>query len=261
MVPTPIPVFVINLDRSTDRLAHITAQLDGLGMKFRRIPAVDGRLHPPSADPDYDARRTRRFSGRELNSGEVGCFQSHRIAARLFLETGSPVGMVLEDDAVLAPELPALVAELAGLAASPEAPRWHLVNLGANVLKISTPLCPIGARILHRAHHFPVTTTGLLWSRAGAEAFLKEGVPIHATVDNWLRHWLTRSNLGLVIVPSPVRSAEYRSEIDTSATFHDRKMTGRTWNYGWRRLRRMIVQKAYARTHRARAILTARLRG
>ena len=85
MPPVPIPVYVLNLDRSTDRLAHITGQLSAMSMPFVRIAAVDGRAYPTTDDPEYSAARTRRFMGRELNAGELGCHQSHRAAARLFL--------------------------------------------------------------------------------------------------------------------------------------------------------------------------------
>ena len=35
-------VFVINLDKSTDRMAKIAKRLDELGMSFERIPGVYG---------------------------------------------------------------------------------------------------------------------------------------------------------------------------------------------------------------------------
>ena len=38
-----LPVYVINLDRSIERLKHASQQLQGVGIDFTRIVAVDGR--------------------------------------------------------------------------------------------------------------------------------------------------------------------------------------------------------------------------
>ena len=36
-------IFLINLDRSPQRLAFMTAQLNALGLRAERLPAVDGK--------------------------------------------------------------------------------------------------------------------------------------------------------------------------------------------------------------------------
>jgi GR25 family glycosyltransferase involved in LPS biosynthesis len=38
-----IPVFVVNLDRSPDRLAAVRGEARRIGMTFERFPAVDGK--------------------------------------------------------------------------------------------------------------------------------------------------------------------------------------------------------------------------
>jgi glycosyl transferase family 25 len=40
-----VPAYVINLDRSTDRLAFMHQQAERFGLPFERVPAIDG-------DPD-----------------------------------------------------------------------------------------------------------------------------------------------------------------------------------------------------------------
>ena len=43
-MPQTIPAYVINLDRRPDRWKAISANLDRIGVKAERIPAVDARL-------------------------------------------------------------------------------------------------------------------------------------------------------------------------------------------------------------------------
>jgi glycosyl transferase, family 25 len=54
-------VFVINLDRSPDRLARIQIQSDQLGFDFERVRAVDGRtMSEPFLGNTFDDLLTRR---------------------------------------------------------------------------------------------------------------------------------------------------------------------------------------------------------
>ena len=94
-----LPVYVINLDRRPDRLDTIAGDLRRLGLPFERVPAVDARLLPPEdkADPNPLMR-----------AGSKSCMLSHSEALRRFLASGRSAAMILEDDAELASDLPAV---------------------------------------------------------------------------------------------------------------------------------------------------------
>ena len=47
-------IYLINLDRDTERLAHMRKQLDGVA--FERISAVDGSKDPPTTKGPYPFR-------------------------------------------------------------------------------------------------------------------------------------------------------------------------------------------------------------
>ena len=83
--------YVISLERSTERRAHIEAQVRGIDHEF--VQAVDGRTLDRSEWPDW------------LPLGLVGCGLSHLNAYRAILRSGGP-GLVLEDDAILPDRLP-----------------------------------------------------------------------------------------------------------------------------------------------------------
>lgn len=77
-------VYVINLKRRPDRLAHITAECKKHGIEFTRIEAVDGKEVFPGV--------------RKKNmQGHLGCYKSHLNALKEIQKSGTH-GLVLEDD-------------------------------------------------------------------------------------------------------------------------------------------------------------------
>ncbi len=94
--------YLINLDRSTERLSIVTDRLAALGLTWERIPAVDGKTltaeHKTAVvSPNWKFPTT-------LTSGEIGCMLSHRYCWEQFLATGDEWLLVLEDDCVFSPK-------------------------------------------------------------------------------------------------------------------------------------------------------------
>lgn len=99
--PAEIGIYVINLDRSVDRLAQISANLAQHGFEFTRISAVDGRLLPPDAPLPLDRVTFKRDNGRDMLPGEIGCFMSHLNVLTAFLESPYQYAVILEDDGLV----------------------------------------------------------------------------------------------------------------------------------------------------------------
>ncbi|WP_164736698.1 glycosyltransferase family 25 protein [Pararhodobacter zhoushanensis] len=248
-MPTP-PVYVINLDGSADRLASASAQLHAAGLTFERVPAFDGRGLTVAEFPDYDAARARAYMGRPLRGGEIGCYLSHLRAARRVAESGALVGIVLEDDVQLSPDFASVFPQLLDwLAAQPR--DWDLINLGANKHRIYTVLDQItgrdGSYQITRAHYFPMMASALLWSREGAQAFVDGHDQIFAPVDNYFRHWLTRSDRGLAVWPPLTATTGVVSDIMPNAK---RSAEDRHTFYGLIKQRRLLVNKLLALRHK-----------
>lgn len=252
---TDVPIFLINLDGSRDRLVSAVGQLAAAGLSAERIPAFDGRNQPVNALPGYDPAAALRYMGRPLRGGEVGCYLSHLAAARRVVDSGAPIGVVLEDDLAITPAGGETLRQTLHWL---EAYRgdWHLLNAGANRRKLTSLLAhlPDGTRV-ERAHYFPMTTTALIWSQAGAQAFLLQPLRIDAAVDNHFRRWLTATDLGLSLWPAPVTTTGVDSLIDAGAGRRSR-IAGRDALYGLTKQRRLWGQKLTA----ARHLLAARLR-
>lgn len=250
-----LPAFLINLDGSEARLRQAGAQLEAVGIAFQRVPAFDGRGLRIDEFPDYDHARAMAYMGRPLRGGEIGCYLSHLDCARRFLASDAVHGLVLEDDLQLVPGFgEGLAAVLDWLAAHPSG--WDLVHLAPNTHKIFTTLHRFGAdggtHALTRAHYFPMTTTALLWSRPGAQAFVEGHRSIWAPVDNYLRHWQTRADRGLAVWPPLVTTTGAESEI-ADAGANRRSVAGRTRLYGLAKQRRLMVDKLIAFRHKTRA--------
>jgi len=119
-----LQTYVINLDRSKDRLDAITVQLDRLGLPFTRIPAVDGKQASPEQKASIDEQSYQRKHGKPSLPGELGCYLSHVNAIQAFLESDASFALILEDDAIFAEGFVDAVHELMQ---HPE--RWDMVKL------------------------------------------------------------------------------------------------------------------------------------
>jgi len=86
-------VFVINLDKDIERLAHIDDVLNGKGLAFTRVPAVFGAQLTDQQKGFY------RSGGRNaLSAGEVGCMLSHIKAWKMAAASKNEFSLILEDD-------------------------------------------------------------------------------------------------------------------------------------------------------------------
>lgn len=239
---------LINLDGSDARLASATAQLEAAKLPFTRVAAVDGRVTAPESFERYDAERTRRWMGRRLSGGEIGCYLSHIACAERFLDSGAEYGLSLEDDLLLKPAfLPVLEETLTWLEA--HQPDWHMVNLGRAVKRHGTPVLHLAGTTLMRAHHFPDTTTAILWSRTGAEAFLAQAGAIFAPVDHALRLWNTAHDLGFAYDVAPITTTGAESDIQNAP--RQRGTSGKGLGYHLRKQRRLWFLKRAARRNQS----------
>ena len=109
-------VYVINLARVNDRWQRLSEVLEHMGVPVTRVDAFDGfsNLQEVLAVRGLVADRNSgiiahcnpyRWNGRSYTVSEEACFLSHLKALRASSESGSPFGLILEDDAVLPPHL------------------------------------------------------------------------------------------------------------------------------------------------------------
>ncbi len=97
-------IFVINLERDQLRREQMRERLDALGLAFEFLPAVLGTAIDLDTCPHYDGARRRRYFGRDMTQGEVGCLLSHRRIYEIMLRDDVACALVLEDDVTFEPD-------------------------------------------------------------------------------------------------------------------------------------------------------------
>lgn len=250
-----IPAYLINLDSNPDRLASSAQTLGAAGLSFVRIPAVDGRGLDLNSLPDCDPQAALRLYGRPLKGGEYGCYKSHLACAQQMLDDGHEVALVFEDDVTL-PQDVLVYLEAALTFLAQRRIDWHLINLGAPGTRIFTPLADLGAgHLLVAAHYFPQTAHAILWSKAGAQAFVRDHARVGMTVDNLFRHVMIRSGKGYAVAP-PLGTTTAVASV-TDAGRQASRYEGRRWNYGLLKQKRFWVNRAIAAYRKLRFRLPA----
>lgn len=195
----PLRVILINLDRSTDRLARMQAEFERVGVSFERFPAVSGTDLPESVKPYFCDAAGKVVS--PLRSGEIGCYASHLgVWQRIAAGHCGVAALVCEDDVGLPDDLIPLLARL--LKAAPSG--WDVIRLSSNTRRPVAAVAPLGAgRNLVRYWRGPPLSGAYLVSRAGASKLLQPKLR-HLPVDEDLaRPWLFDLD-AYGVLPAPV---------------------------------------------------------
>jgi glycosyl transferase family 25 len=165
-----VRIFLINLDRSRDRLDLMTARLEALGLYAERLPAVDGSkidLAP--------------YASSGLKPGEIGCFLSHREAWSRLVACGDELGLVLEDDVRLSQNLPRVleIADKLDRSAS-------ILKLDTSGRAVAVDAHALGSFERHRfvrLHSEHTGTAGYIISREAAAELLALSAAFSEPVD------------------------------------------------------------------------------
>lgn len=226
-------VYVINLTRSTERMARMTDVLSAAGLGFRRVEAVDCRDMADSLwTGRYDAARNRKDYLAPLSPAEIACFLSHRAAWQRFLEDGeAESAVVLEDDVrTLAPgdELLDFVHRTCGYDA-PVLCKLNALRSGTRHLRparVRRPLLP------------GLTAAAQALNRPAAKRLLEFTDTFHEPVDVALQRWWDHGVR--VLQASPPLFAELRGR-DYNSTIRDAR-EGPAEGRLLRELRRPVFQ-------------------
>ena len=138
-----IPIYVINLKRNPERKLFIQRQLDAFGLDYQFVDAVDKydlespeyRTHIAHSLGINEANLEYKYSKlvhtktnkafRSEGLGRIACLLSHVKTHNLILENHHHVACVVEDDAVLLPTFPSLLADI-------KEPTWDILMLSSH---------------------------------------------------------------------------------------------------------------------------------
>lgn len=208
-----IPVFVINLDRSPERLAAISERLSRLGLTFERIAAVDG---------------SKILKTKVLGPGASACFMSHIEAAKLILERGLDQACILEDDAIFREDFALFVQKESSY------PTWaDAIKLEAKVRRRLVLCFHVGrlrgSRIAYVPGNCANGSAAYILTRSGAE---KVATVVSRIEDKGIDHALFDSSSCIRtvhVLPYPVHQSEASSTIGYKAKIKKRRTLRQIW--------------------------------
>ncbi|MCF2855992.1 glycosyltransferase family 25 protein [Pseudoalteromonas sp. SMS1] len=121
------PIFLINLDQSTDRLEKSATRLAEQGITFERISGVYGKaLSNEEISKHYNHQINQQHFYRALGKGEIGCYFSHRKAWQTIVDRKLKYAIVLEDDFRVVGNLDNVFKTIESLTLD-----WKLIKLAA----------------------------------------------------------------------------------------------------------------------------------
>jgi glycosyl transferase family 25 len=199
-----VRAYVINLARSTDRRAHIAGELNKTGMDYEILTAVDGRELDLSDTTIIDPSLSN-FT--QHLPGTAGGALSHLSAYKKIVADELDMGLVLEDDVILPPDLGSLADDVAG----------HLTGAEVVLLSYDTfdPLqmglegsvrLPSGRTLaLPIDISLPRSGGAYIITREACERMIKFVLPVRVNPDDWW-YWYREGALDRVrcVVPLAV---------------------------------------------------------
>lgn len=204
--------FIVNLDKSVERLARITQQLNDLGMRFERVSAVYGAsLSKRELRRDVARFRSIIAMSRKLLAGEIGCSLSHNKIYRRMILDGIDIALVLEDDVLVSPNIKDVLTQIEGFV-DKQKPQVFILSCYDKDRCQKTAIEPI---------HNATCTDGYVITLPAAKVILKANYPVVTVADSWSR-W--EKALGLEVfqcMPVSVRQfclGVFRSEIQSETT-------------------------------------------
>jgi glycosyl transferase, family 25 len=248
-------IFLINLDRDTERLAYMTDQLVTLGLPFERVPAVHGADMPDWLRPFFLDSEGNIPTG--LSPGEVGCYASHLMLMHRIAESGTPA-LVLEDDIHIDAAFPELLRRIDLLPVG-----WDIIRLSNASDRRSFPAARMGLGFQAEKYAVvPPSTGAYLISPEGARKFLSYRVARHLPVDHDLRRTWEHGLATYGILPCPVtRDAFGASSISSFGprrrASYKKEHRRNTWlqrarfDIGWLGLRNWLVAQVMPKARTA----------
>ena len=207
------PVFVINLDKSPERMARIAKRLNELFIPFERISGVYGaELSQEEIDQYYCPKLNKKNYRRPIGLGEIGCYISHIKAWQTIVDRKLPCGLILEDDIVIEEGLADLAKELGSLPDTFDIVKFF--NKKKNP-KIVDSVDFARKYKLCRFKKIPIGNYAQLISLSGAKKLLKTYEKFGRPVDEDIQHWWESDTNVIGVMPSVVRPNESaQSDID-----------------------------------------------
>lgn len=173
--------YIISLPLAAQRRSRI-ADLIGGHIAYDFVDAIAGKDIADIAREVCPNPYVARFR-RSLSLNEIACCLSHRKALQRFLENGDDYGLILEDDAYVAPEV---FDKVKGLVAA--MPDFDILKIGGWSSIAGFEVAALGGMKIYAAAKLSVGAHAYIVSRRGAARLTESIVPVRDQYDTFLRN-------------------------------------------------------------------------
>lgn len=204
-----LPIYVIALKDSTERRQIMTERLESLGLKFSFIDAVMGKDIPDAEKNRLCSQKRQGFLPSPLSDGALGCLMSHRAIWQKMQDDRIETALVLEDDAIIAPEILDVLPRLEKLKG-----RFDVINLHDRKGRPLIDIAQISdSHRLTTTRYNAIGTVSYVISRKAAKHLLDLSFPVLFEVDVLMNRWWDHGLQTLVVAPQVVREDDTPSTI------------------------------------------------
>ena len=177
-------IYLINLARSTDRLAACARQLDAHDLSYERIDAVNGDDMQSSIISDvYDFNKSSYH--KHMTKGEIACYLSHVQTWQRIVDEKLDYAVILEDDILLQDGIQDGLDAISSINEP-----WDLIKLAEAPIKRRVEhYIPIEDFSLVTYNKVPVRTCAQVISITGAKKLLANSASITRPIDIELQYW------------------------------------------------------------------------
>ncbi|WP_025822108.1 glycosyltransferase family 25 protein [Shewanella marina] len=209
---TQTKVFIINLDRSPERLQSIQQQLVSCRYDIEKISAVDGKFLPDLEHIEhYSVNNNKKQYFRPLTKGEIGCYLSHRAAWQAIVDQQLDFAVIVEDDVVIDSDVNLVIEQLSNINIE-----WDYIKLAPYRNRQSKPVFKRNYQGTELAffHKAMPGTAAQAVSYKGAEKLLAASTAFGRPVDTDLQHCWEKDVIILNLSPFPFKdNCEFESDI------------------------------------------------
>lgn len=225
--------YLINLDRSPERLEKMKKEFAKCGMNFIRVQAVD------SNHLDESKFVVKNRYKRKLVPGEIGCFMSHVKVLKLFLKSDAEFAVIIEDDIILHDNFKVMVEEsISAYSTLPQKHHWDILKL-YNGKRRNIKVADVNENYIIGACgvSLPVGTVAAIFTRQAAEKFLagsgSEVTTIKRPIDCELQYAWKYDLRIYNLLPSIITLIKGKTEIHVD---------GRPKSNRWKQLREEVLK-------------------
>ena len=185
-VKDSVVAYIINLDRSPERLKFVKENVERLNIPFERIPAVDGNLLSQEEIQQKVSNALKGFDRRN-KVGIFGCYLSHVKTWEIFLKSDAEFAIIFEDDVNFNPKI--LKETIDELIINKKLWDINTFDIRGNGMPLKIKRLSNGQKLVVYLTRV-VNAGAYIINRKAAERLVQKALPIKMQVDDYFtRIW------------------------------------------------------------------------